>query len=463
MQAGDPSMPDDLPLEPLPYAGADALAEAGSRSVSNIPLAVPTAPPTGAYEGDPPVASRSLEAGAETLLGSPTHRLIGPATSSGQSTRGTSSGSRRRRPAPPREADPEVGNRVLPDAWEPPPAPTVVYVTPTKEEEQTIRESVTKDDLERLRKAITDLYAEVEKQLAGSRDRAAEALGWLNEARTITMARPQHFPLAELRVAQTRVLLQQVAYSEAGAAQHQSRLVVWSLLWLLLLGGLYVLDGAVASTLVNSRLLAAPPGVPDTALPTLVWGFPPILCLLVGGIGGVMAALITLGREVSRREYDPASNTDYYASPVTGALLGVLVYYIFLGGLITAVATTEITTNASDLGHQIQAGRSPLFIVAALLAGFAQARMLALLPQVWSNVTGTDSSQSTPAPTPKVEDVPVAMEPTPAEPTPPPANSGAVVPADDGSGGGPIVDESIPVADQLPDEEYDPLASSRRT
>ncbi|MGB0384456.1 MAG: hypothetical protein ACPGWR_06485 [Ardenticatenaceae bacterium] len=314
--------------------------------------------------------------------------------------------------------DPEVRTQDLPDPLVPTkPAPPVVYVPPSIEQQQRIREVVTKEDLARLSKEVTTLYQQVEKEVTKSRTHATQALTWLNEARGIIMASPELFTLAELRVNQTRILLQQVKSSKNDAERYQTRLVSWNMFWLILFMALFALDSLISNILQTQGWVVPPAALtnPETLTPSLVWYFQPWLCVLVGGIGGALAALTTLGRAISRREYDSALNLDYYLNALKGVVLGGVVYYLLLGGFITAAATSTIGTEVAGLTQRVQVASSPLFILMAFLAGFAQQRLLALLPQVWGNVTGSkeqveDSFTANRSP---VEPVPVEVVPAP--------------------------------------------------
>ncbi|MBA3534537.1 MAG: tripartite tricarboxylate transporter TctB family protein [Ardenticatenales bacterium] len=384
-------------LDPLPYAAEPA----------EVPAATPI--PDNPLEPEELFATRSLESSG--LLGSPMHRLMGPSVTSA-TTRDL----------------PETGSRNLPDLTEivdpantshqPPQAPPVAITTPSDEEAKRIEEQVTKADLERLMGEVTLLYKRVEEELASSRYQSAEALGWLNEARTILMARPYHYPLAELRVQQTRVLLRQVAESQTASGKAKSGLVAWSLFWLLLLGGLFATDWILSQSLV-SRGLLTPPALSADVLgePSLAWFFPPWLCMLMGGLGGVIAALYILQHAISRREYDPTSGTSYLLHPITGMAAGLVIYYLLLAGFLAATVSTTLQVDALDLATQIQIARSPLFLLVAFIGGLAQQSVWRVLRRVWDSVAGVEEKTPEVAPVP-VESVPVATEPAPVEPAP---------------------------------------------
>lgn len=338
-----------------------------------------------------------------TLQGSPASRIMGPSNMEspseeksnmrhdaddqkpdGKSRQGTQDNSDL-------PDDPIFQKRDIPDPTEiKSKTPTVEVAELTHEEQQRISELVSAEELTNLGKQITQLYQEVENNIANSREQSAQAFSWLNDARRIIMGSPGLYTLAELRIHQVRLLLRQVISSNEAAQKYQTKLVSWNLFWLILFMGLFAFDGAITNSFLNQGLVERPAEFTDlTIAPSLVWYFQPWLCILMGGIGGALAAITVLGRTISRREYDPALNLDYYLNTIKGAVLGGVVYYILLGGFVTAVATTTISSDVGEFTQRVQVAGSPLFILMAFIAGFAQQRILALLPQVWGNVTGS--------------------------------------------------------------------------
>ena len=208
--------------------------------------------------------------------------------------------------------DGTVGTRDLPD-------PTVrpedrkrhkVGVTElTPDQQLRIAELVQVEELNRLSQQISSLYKQVEEEIAESREHAAQAFTWLNDARRILIGSPGLYTLAELQIHQTRLLLKQVKASDDGAKQYQRRLIGWNLFWLVVFVLLFAFDGGITKWLLSMGIVEPPPQLVNTDLsPTLVWYFQPWLCVLVGGIGGALAAITVLGRSISRREYDPSLN-----------------------------------------------------------------------------------------------------------------------------------------------------------
>lgn len=409
---GDVLMPLPYEDEPSPRTSDDDLsarslddsADTGTRELT------PDAPPIGITEGGTP------------LMGSP---LTRPTYPDPVAERGLDADTSRPSVLP----DEDAGIRELPDVLVPPAAPHAPVVVPIDVATgQKISEVVTKKDLAALKKAISDLYERTTSELAPNSAKAALALGWLSEARAIGLGRPEQYPIAELRVAQTRTLLEQFKQSRDAIAQYARGLVIANILWIVLFGVLFFLDQWVQAG-----------GFPTLNLKAISVIFPPWLCVLAGGLGGGLAALVALGRGISRREFNPDDNLDYYLNALKGAVLGGVTYYLILGGFVTAAATSGVNVAAGMEGGSLldsmQAGasESPLFIVIAFVAGLAQQRLLALLGRIWNQRTG--DSDLTPNATPNNDiasvfvpatDVPVATEiPHIPEEAPDPIHGGA--------------------------------------
>ncbi len=288
-----------------------------------------------------------------------------------------------------------VNTRDLPDPTISPEdrkKPRVDTAKLTIAEQGRIEQVVQAKELSRLNEQVSELYTQVADDMSQSPEHAAQAFTWLNDARRILFGNPGQYTLAELQIHQTKLLLKQVNTSDADAKIYQTRLISWNLFWLALFIVLFAFDGAITNWLLDMGVVNLPAEFVNTDTPftaTLMWYFQPWLCVLVGGIGGALAAITVLGRSISRREYDPALNIDYYLNSIKGAILGGVVYYILLGGFITVAATTTIGNDAVNLAGRVQVAGSPLFILIGFMAGFAQQRILALLPQVWGNVTGS--------------------------------------------------------------------------
>ncbi|MGB0384455.1 MAG: hypothetical protein ACPGWR_06480 [Ardenticatenaceae bacterium] len=285
-----------------------------------------------------------------------------------------------------RQNDAKGPKRDLPDPTAQQRRPAeAVYNELSPQDAQRVGQAVTKKDLKALTDEVNGLYKQVTDEFSGSPEQAAQALTWLNEAHMVAIARPDQFMLGKFRVLQTRLLLRQVNYSQQSAKKYQWRLTLWNLLWLIGLGALFGLDGLLTSVATTYfRPTGVEAELARSTVDSLVWFFQPWYCVLAGGIGGALTALMILGRQVSRRQFDPASNLDYLLNPLKGVVLGGVTYYILLGGFSMIAAASA----PSELSQIVQIAKSPLFILIAFIAGFAQARIVEYLPRVWGQVTG---------------------------------------------------------------------------
>lgn len=390
-------------LLPLPYEDAPTSKTAADdesvRSLDDESIAA-----TRELESDvPPVNDNE----GVPLMGSPLHRATFPPPTT---ERGLDADTARPFAIPSDDADTKDIPDILVVQPATPPEPKVVAIDAATA--QKISEVVTKQELTALKKSVTGLYERVATELAPNSAKAALALGWLSEARTIGLGRPEQYPIAELRVAQTRTLLEQFKQSREAVAQNARGLVIANLIWLILFGGLFFYDQWLQTGALKLNPISAV--------------FPPWLCVLAGGLGGALAALVALGRVMSRREYNPDDNLDYHLNALKGAVLGGVTYYLILGGFVTAAATSGVNFAPSMEGgslldsFQSGASESPLFIVLAFIAGLAQQRLLALLGRIWNDRTGSSDPvvnaasagagtdlAAVPVPT---ADVPVALE-----------------------------------------------------
>lgn len=396
-------------LAPLPYE------DAPTSKTATDELA------TRSLEDDSAEVTRELAAGVPpvsdgegiVLMGSPLRRLTFPDS---PSERGLDADTSR----PSAISGDDTGTKDVPDVLViQPTLPTEPKAAPIDATTaQKISEVVTKKELATLKQSVTDLYQRVSSELAPNSAKAALALGWLSEARTIGLGRPEQYPIAELRVAQTRTLLEQFRQSREAVAQHARGLVVANVIWLLLFGGLFFFDQWVAAGGFGALNLKAVSVI-----------FPPWLCVLAGGLGGALAALVALGRVVSRREYNPDDNLDYQLNALKGALLGGVSYYLILGGFVTAAATSGLTDNGLLDRVQTGATQSPLFIVLAFIAGLAQQRLLSLLGRIWNDRTG--SGDPTPNATPATTNDDLAAVPVPTDTVPVADSNPAPLPAEE--------------------------------
>ena len=121
----------------------------------------------------------------------------------------------------------------------------------------------------------------------------------------------------------------------------------WEIVAIVLGGGIVAISYITGLTLfglpVNSDLLIL--------LRALGWGM----------IGGVFGAITGLPRSIQSRDYDPASDMNYFAHPFIGLLIGAVLFVISEAGIIAG----NIVIGSVQVG--------PIFLyVFAALAGFKQ-------------------------------------------------------------------------------------------
>ncbi|GEM_PF-3088860 len=274
-----------------------------------------------------------------------------------------------------------------PEGPESPPTPVV-----DEEMRRRIAQQITVEDLTYLDEEITRLYREVEERLSPIPELASRALQKLNEARILLMGDPGQFPVAELRVEEVRVLLRQVEKSESDAATYAGRFFLYNILMLTIFLGLAIFDRVIAIWLV-ARGITPPFELPLTTdagriIPlTMAMYFAPWYCMIWGGIGGTIGSMYVLRKYVSNREFDRGYNVHYWAHPIMGAVLGAIVYYLFVGGFFIVGAISQ-TDALLDPAQRVLTATSPMLILIALAFGLVQYEAYKMLYRILKAVTG---------------------------------------------------------------------------
>ena len=282
----------------------------------------------------------------------------------------------------------------VPEIFDRPEGPETLTPVPTDEEMRIrIAQQITAEDLSYLDAEISRLFRKVEERLSRVPELANRALQKLNEARTILLGDPGRFPEAEVRVEEVRVLLKQVESSERDAAIYARRFFAYNVAMLVLFLGLAVFDRAIATWLVSRGITPPFPLPLKTAsgqeIPlTMAMYFAPWYCMIWGGIGGAIGSLYVLRTYVSRREFDREYNIHYWAHPIMGAVLGAIVYFLFVGGffVVGAISQTETLPNPAQ---QVLTATSPLLILIALAFGLVQQEAYKMLYRILMAVTGS--------------------------------------------------------------------------
>jgi hypothetical protein len=242
----------------------------------------------------------------------------------------------------PPPAEPAVA---LPPAEPPPASPPPVPM---------VRAGLT-EEYHSLAAVVNTLYQQVSEQISASPALSEQCLNLLRDARE-ALSRGE-YSQAEYRAEQVKARLLQ-ARSSAAAEQSTAVRLIW--VWLLFVG----LAGVVAVLL--------------PFFVSLVPGFVPVLrAVALGALGGVAVSLWNLTRYVGRREYDPAYNWDYFAGPIKGALIGGVVFFLSMLGLVAAPGALGTGRLFDGLS-----GANLLMYFLALLGGIGQDYVFSLVRRV---------------------------------------------------------------------------------
>lgn len=110
-------------------------------------------------------------------------------------------------------------------------------------------------------------------------------------------------------------------------------------------------------------------------------GYTPIWYMtLAGGMGGVVAILVGLAEQISQNQFDRHDVMTYLIQPVTGLILGLLMFFIANTGFLIFGSDTMGAERASFSSPQI------ILIVLAWIAGFRQVDIYAMIDQMLARV-----------------------------------------------------------------------------
>jgi hypothetical protein len=192
---------------------------------------------------------------------------------------------------------------------------------------------------------IDALYEQATEEAIDSPTVSAQCLALLHAARAAFEQRD--YALAEFKAEEAKARLLRARASNEASASFSVKLI-W--LWNILAGAL-----AVGITLLPFYVRLTPAVVPL------------LRAISLATLGGVMVALWNLTHYISNREYDTAYNSDYFASPIKGALVGGLMF-VFLSAL--GFVSPPRVPGAPTFGT-LNGANLPLYFL-ALLAGIAQ-------------------------------------------------------------------------------------------
>jgi hypothetical protein len=283
---------------------------------------------------------------------------------------------------------------------------------------------------------IDKLYAEVLEDVSDSPKLIKQCMDWLHEARQkIMTGELKDLIEAEFLMEEVKGILARVRKSRAASASWQTRFLwLWLVGWLVVLLAFFITDKPLAETLYHNFSLAPMGSVPPSSLAQFML---PWLCLIWGGVGSVFDTLIAINEHMANRTYDGHYIAKGFASPIYGAILGILIYMLFAGGVVavgTGITFSSLgpTSAATDVeSTALTAARSLALWAVAFLAGFFHNRTFDLLGKVFDQVLITLKI----LPEKKEEE----KEPPP--PAGPPVEPGLTPPA-----GPPVAEPSTPPA-----------------
>lgn len=282
---------------------------------------------------------------------------------------------------------------------------------------------------------IDRLYEEVLEQVGDNPELVKQCMDWLHEARPkIMTGQMEDLIEAEFLMEEVKGVLTRVHKSRAASSSWGTRFLWgWLVAWLIILLGLFILDKPLAETLY-ARGWTPSGSLPPSSLAQFML---PWLCLIWGAVGSVFDTLIAINEHMAKRTYDGHYIAQGFASPIYGAILGILIYFLFTGGVVavgTGVAFSSLggTTATADVQATANtASRSLALWVVAFLAGFFHNRTFDLLSKVFDQILVT---------------LKVLPEPPPTEEAAaPPASKPAVTVTAPAAGSQVRVGETVPV------------------
>ncbi len=217
--------------------------------------------------------------------------------------------------------------------------------------DQVVLQRITKDRRLKLMARVDELLDEIYARLSTStgQNTLEEVLKLLKTARHTLIENPRDYDTAEYYVYRAKMLLDRFESVRRDSYR-----------WVGL--GIFVYEVLLAAVVITGFIFGQPltdalvaRGVPE-------WAAAPWSTIMAGAAGGIMGALWALAEHTAiKQDFDKQHTMWYLGSPVTGALLGIVLYYMMHAG--TWAMGAEVTTSASD---------RPFLLVLAILVGFQQ-------------------------------------------------------------------------------------------
>ena len=171
------------------------------------------------------------------------------------------------------------------------------------------------------------LYAQMTREMGGRREPFDAVADLLQKARAALLRGPAGVAEAEKLVRQAQGLLRLKEDQRRWAASYGAGILGYEMLFFLCFAGLLAFDRPLAAWVGVLTNVAGAMSMRDI-LPfwdPMIWG----------GIGGVLGALYSLHWHVAElQDFDRQYNMWYVVQPIMGAMLGALIYALFLAGLL---------------------------------------------------------------------------------------------------------------------------------
>lgn len=221
---------------------------------------------------------------------------------------------------------------------------------------------ITSDRVNALWDEINETYDLVIDDVRGHFETTQQAIENLKQARALLLSGPENFDNAERLVIEVKARLRLEEKVRQWSRTMGTWLGVYLVVWLLLL--------SAASFLTKRMDIITEPFVPQLLAAT--W-----LPSLFGGLGGVIGALWILVKHIAiKRDFDPIHTPWYVVNPFLGVAMGVVTYFVLVGGgntLLKAVGSNIELSGANS---------SPVLLLICIIIGFNQNVLWALIDRV---------------------------------------------------------------------------------
>ncbi|MCB0208568.1 MAG: hypothetical protein KDJ52_04545 [Anaerolineae bacterium] len=212
---------------------------------------------------------------------------------------------------------------------------------------------------------VETLYEQVIKELNHFPADVSLALKKLNKAHGLVLEKPEQYNAALNEVAEVKMMIIEKRMRRQWAYTWGLMVFFYAVIWFVILAMGFFVD----LKRLSEGLIYIAEGY------TTIW-----YVALAGGLGGVVAVLYDLSEDMSKNQFERQKVMLYLIHPVTGLILGVLMFFVANTGFL-------VFGNAT-LGVESRNFSSPqiLLIVLAWLAGFRQLDIYQLIDQILARV-----------------------------------------------------------------------------